>query len=144
MHILHTDPVSPSYSPYWPGPSYSPYWPGPSYSPYWPSPSYSPYWPGPSYSPYWPSPYTFHKVLTRRICIKIKSFFSWRSFPLLNSPDLHDAWFRGDIVMRNMMLVTRKGHKLLKMHINWLQHMYYLLLKVPMTQIFVFHFLVDS
>ena len=98
----------------------------------------------PSYSPYWPSPYTFHKVLTRRICIKIKSFFSWRSFPLLNSPDLHDAWFRGDIVMRNMMLVTLKGHKLLKMHINWLQHIYYLLLKVPMTQIFVLHFLVDS
>ena len=42
------------------------------------------------------------------------------------------------------MLVTLKGHKLLKMHINLLQHMYYLLLKVPMTKIFVLHFLVDS
>ena len=27
--------------------------------------------------------YTFHKVLTRRICLTIKSFFSWWSFPLL-------------------------------------------------------------
>ena len=42
--------------------------------------------------------------------------------------------------MRNVMLVTLKGQKLLKMHINWLQHMYYLLLKVPMTQIFFFAF----
>ena len=28
--------------------------------------------------------YTFHQVLTRRICLMIKSFFSWWSFPLFS------------------------------------------------------------
>ena len=28
--------------------------------------------------------YTFPKVLTRRICLTIKSFFSWRSFNLFS------------------------------------------------------------
>ena len=30
--------------------------------------------------------YTFPKVLTRRICLTIKSFFSWWSFPLFSWP----------------------------------------------------------
>ena len=42
--------------------------------------------------------YTFTKVLTGRICLIIKSFFSWWSFPVFS--DLI-AWFRGDIVRRN-------------------------------------------
>ena len=41
--------------------------------------------------------YTFPKVLTRRICLTIKSFFSWWSFPLFLWP----KWFRGNIVRRN-------------------------------------------
>ena len=31
--------------------------------------------------------YTFLKVLIRRICLAIKSFFSWRSFPLFSWPE---------------------------------------------------------
>ena len=42
--------------------------------------------------------HTFLKVLTRRIYITIKSFFSWRSFPLFSLPYV---WFRGYIVRRN-------------------------------------------
>ena len=42
--------------------------------------------------------YTFPKMLTRRICLLIKSFFRWRSFP--SSCDLN-GWFRGDITRRN-------------------------------------------
>ena len=42
--------------------------------------------------------HTFLKVLTRRIYITIKGFFSWRSFPLFSLPYV---WFRGYIVRRN-------------------------------------------
>ena len=31
--------------------------------------------------------YTFLKVLIRRICLAIKSFFGWRSFPLFSWPE---------------------------------------------------------
>ena len=48
---------------------------------------------------------TFPKVLTRRICLLIKSFFRWWSF--LYSHDLN-VLFRGDIVGRKLMLVTRR------------------------------------
>ena len=48
--------------------------------------------------------HTFLKVLTRRICLAIKSFFSWWS---LFSPDVN-VCFRSDIVMGNKMLVTLK------------------------------------
>ena len=41
---------------------------------------------------------TFPKVLTRRICLIIKSCFSWWSLPY--SYDL-DIWFKGDFVRRN-------------------------------------------
>ena len=43
--------------------------------------------------------YTFPKVLARRICLTIKSFFSWWSFPLFPWP--FHVWFRRDIVRRN-------------------------------------------
>ena len=42
---------------------------------------------------------TFLKVLTRRICLTIKSFFSWWSFHY--SCDL-DVWFRGNIVTKHL------------------------------------------
>ena len=42
--------------------------------------------------------YTFPKMLTRRICLIIMSFFRWRSFP--SSRDLN-GWFRSDITRRN-------------------------------------------
>ena len=40
---------------------------------------------------------TFPKVLTRRICLKVKNFFGDHD---LYSRDL-DVWFRGDVVRRN-------------------------------------------
>ena len=43
---------------------------------------------------------TFLKVLTRRICLTIKSFFSWWSFPLFLWP--LDVWFRDDIVTKHL------------------------------------------
>ena len=52
--------------------------------------------------------HTSLKVLTRRIYITIKSFFSWRSFPLFSLPYV---WFSGYIVRRNWMLVTLRGLK---------------------------------
>ena len=42
--------------------------------------------------------YTLPKVLTRRICLLIKSFFRWWSFPLF-SLDLN-VWLRGIVVGR--------------------------------------------
>ena len=38
--------------------------------------------------------YTFPKMLTRRICLKVKSFFNWRSFPLFFWPRcLVQGWY---------------------------------------------------
>ena len=53
--------------------------------------------------------YTSPKVLTRRICLRIKSFFF--SDHSLYSHDLN-VWFRGDIVRRNRILVTLGGSKI--------------------------------
>ena len=54
--------------------------------------------------------YTVCKVLTRRICLTIKNFFIFWSFPC--SRDL-DVWFRGDIVRRNQMLVTHRDQRVI-------------------------------
>ena len=51
-------------------------------------------------------PYSCPKVLTRRIFVTIKSFFAGDH--ILYSPDLN-VLFRGDIVMRNQMLITLGG-----------------------------------
>ena len=59
--------------------------------------------------------HNFLKVLTRRICLTINSFFSWWSFPL--SLSLY-VWFKDDMVRRNSMLVTLKGSKGLKQNIS--------------------------
>ena len=48
---------------------------------------------------------SFPKVLMRRICLTIRSFFGWRSFPLF---PWHDVGFSGDFVRRNWMLVTQR------------------------------------
>ena len=50
--------------------------------------------------------YTFFKVLIRRICLTIKSFLNDDHF--LYSHDL-SVWFIGDIVRRNLMLITPRG-----------------------------------
>ena len=50
--------------------------------------------------------YTFFKVLIRRICLTIKSFLNDDHF--LYSHDL-TVRFRGDIVRRNLMLITPRG-----------------------------------
>ena len=47
--------------------------------------------------------YTFPKVLIRRICLTIKTFFSLWSF--FHSPNLN-VWLRRDTVRRKWMLVT--------------------------------------
>ena len=52
--------------------------------------------------------FTFLKVLIRRICSTIKSFFSSWSFPLFLTLL---AWLRGQIVERNYMLVTLGGQR---------------------------------
>ena len=51
---------------------------------------------------------TFPKVLTRRICLTIKSFFFNDHF--LYSHDLN-VWFRGDTVKRNTMLVILRAQR---------------------------------
>ena len=44
---------------------------------------------------------TFTEVLTRRICLTIRSFFNWWSFPLFSH---HlNVWFSVDIVRRNSL-----------------------------------------
>ena len=53
--------------------------------------------------------YTFQKVLTRRICLMIKSILTLLSF--LYSYDLTSS-FRGDIVIRNYMLITLRSWEL--------------------------------
>ena len=53
-------------------------------------------------------PYTVPKVLTRRICLTIKSFFFNDHF--LYSHDLN-VWFRGDTVKRNTMLVILRAQR---------------------------------
>ena len=53
--------------------------------------------------------YTSPKVLTRRICLRIKSFFFGDHS--LYSHNLN-VWFRGDIVRRNRILVTLRGSKI--------------------------------
>ena len=53
--------------------------------------------------------YTSPKVLTRRICLRIKSFFFGDHS--LYSHDLN-VWFRADIVRRNRILVTLRGSKI--------------------------------
>ena len=50
--------------------------------------------------------YTFLKVLTTGICLMIKSILTLLSF--LYSYDLTFS-FRGDIVMRNYMLITHRS-----------------------------------
>ena len=52
--------------------------------------------------------YTFFKVLIRRICLTIKSFLNDDHF--LYSHDLN-VRFRGDIVRRNLMLITPRGKR---------------------------------
>ena len=49
------------------------------------------------------------RMLTRRICLRIKSFFFGDHF--LYSCNLN-VWFRGDIVRRNRILVTLRGSKI--------------------------------
>ena len=48
---------------------------------------------------------SFPKVLMRRICLTIRSFFGWPSFPLF---PWHDVGFSGDFVRRNWMLATQR------------------------------------
>ena len=48
---------------------------------------------------------SFPKVVMRRICLTIRSFFGWRSFPLF---PWHDVGFSGDFVRRNWMLATQR------------------------------------
>ena len=53
--------------------------------------------------------YTSPKMLTRRICLRIKSFlFGDHSLYTCNL----NVWFRGDIVRRNRILVTLRGSKI--------------------------------
>ena len=59
--------------------------------------------------------HNFLKVLRRRICLTINSFFNWWSFPL--SLSLY-VWFKDDTVRRNSMLVTLKGSKGIKQNIS--------------------------
>ena len=49
------------------------------------------------------------RMLTRRICLRIKSFFFGDHF--LYTCNLN-VWFRGDIVRRNRILVTLRGSKI--------------------------------
>ena len=51
--------------------------------------------------------YTFPKKLTKRICLVVKSFFIGDHFLYSCDPNV----FRGDIVMRNQMLVTLRDEK---------------------------------
>ena len=51
--------------------------------------------------------YTFPKKLTKRICLAVKSFFIGDHFLYSCDPNV----FRGDIVMRNQMLVTLRDEK---------------------------------
>ena len=59
---------------------------------------------------------TFPKMLKRRICVTIKGFFSWWSFPVFLWLAL--MWFRCDIVRRNEMLVTVRDQRV-KIHMFW-------------------------
>ena len=66
--------------------------------------------------------YIFPKVLTRRICVTINSFFSWWSFPLFSWPSsVIQGWYCKEKLHASHSQGTRQSHNVMRKSVSKLQ-----------------------